>query len=86
MQAAGIIINDGDPEAEKLDQSSGYAFLRSIETAIETKRQRIASTSMQAPGRTPTGAGATGAHQANPIQDITDPAELFRIAKSQGLV
>ncbi len=41
MQAAGIIINDDDPEAEKLDQSSGYAFLRSIEAAIETKRQRI---------------------------------------------
>lgn len=86
MQAAGIIINDGDPEAEKLDQSSGYAFLRSIEAAIESKRQRIASTPMQAPGRTPTGAGATGAHQANPIQDITDPAELFRIAKERGLI
>ncbi len=86
MQAAGIIINDDDPEAEKLDQSSGYAFLRSIEAAIETKRQRIASTSMQAPGRTPTGAGATGAYQANPIQDISDPDQLFEIAKKQGLI
>ena len=86
MQAAGIIINDNDPETEKLDQSSGYAFLRSIEAAIEAKRQRITSTSMQAPGRTPTGAGATGAYQANPIQDITDPAELFKIAKAQGLI
>jgi len=86
MQAAGIMINDGDPEVEKLDQSSGYAFLQSIEAAIETKRQRIASTSMQAPGRTPTGAGATGAHQANPIQDINDPDELFRIAKERGLL
>lgn len=86
MEAAGIIINDDDPEAEKLDQSGGYAFLRSIEAAIETKRQRIASTPMQTPGRTPTGAGATGQHQANPIQNITDPDELFRMAKAQGLL
>lgn len=86
MEAAGIIINDEDPEVSTLNHTGGYAFLRSVEAAIETKRQRIASTSTQVPGRTPTGAGATGAHQANPIQDITDPAELFRIAKSQGLV
>jgi|GEM_PF-3973052 hypothetical protein len=86
MQAAGIVINENDPEVGQLDQSSGYAFLRSIETAIESKRQRIASTPMQVPGRTPTGAGATGAHQANPIQDVNDPEELFRIAKERGLI
>ncbi len=85
MKAAGITINEDDPEVKLVDNSDEDHFLLSIAAAIETKRQRIASTPMQAPGRTPTGAGATGAHQANPIQDITDPAELLRIAKTQGL-
>lgn len=70
MQEAGVTIEDEDPEVSSIDRSSPYKFLRSIEQAIEAKRQRIQP-------RTPTNAGGMGVHNPNPISDIRDPRELI---------
>lgn len=77
MTAAGVVIEDDDPEAKTIDQSSAYAFLRSVEAAIEAKRRRTAP-------RTPTSLGGAGSHNPNPISDINDPGELFKIAFGAG--
>lgn len=63
MRDAGIDIYDEDPEFALVDQETenAYAFLKSIETAIEAKRQRLAgSPAGQQQTRLPTNAGASG--------------------------
>jgi hypothetical protein len=66
MAEAGVEIDDQDPEYATIQSTSPYAFLRSIESAIEAKRQRISQqaplppAAQPAPARTPTNAGALG--------------------------
>ena len=64
MQEAGVTVLDTDPEASMLDQSSPRAFLRSLDKAIEAKRERMGSNpgnSLQQGQRMPTNLGAAGA-------------------------
>ena len=57
MQATGVMIEDGDPEVNLINQSNPDLFLASIGHAVEVKRAR-----MKQP-ITPTNAGATGSPQ-----------------------
>lgn len=62
-QKYGVQIFEGEPEAAKLDYSSGANFLTSLESAIKDKATRLSrEVSQPAPqARTPTNAGGTGA-------------------------
>jgi hypothetical protein len=96
FDSTGILIEQTDPEAAQLDNSSGPAWLTSVAKAIEAKRTRLASppqppqqqaavqtTAQQPPARTPTNAGSYGA-PVNPIANINDPQELLRMALGTG--
>lgn len=86
MEDAGIIIEDDDPEAGTLDQSSPYAFLRSIDKAIEAKRQRTGGQQEPASqARTPTNIGSAGSHP-NPVANTNDLDQLWGMAKQSGKI
>lgn len=86
MQKAGVYLEDGDPETDSLDQSHGpYAFLRSVEKAIDAKRQRTGQVSPetpqnvvqpQVPARSPTNVGGTGV-STDPILSNMDADDLI---------
>jgi hypothetical protein len=87
MQAAGVSIEATDPEAATLDQSSPYAFLKSVDAAINAKRERLGTQPVSglstSSARTPTNLGAAG-KQANPIAHINDPRELYKLGFGGG--
>jgi len=64
MQDAGVDINTDDPEFATLDrQGDGFAFVKSVESAITVKKARLdqtADTPPQAPDRLPTNSVAQG--------------------------
>lgn len=64
MSQAGVWIEQGDPEVAQLSQDSPYAFLHSVELAINAKKARMTARQQAAgpaPGaRTPTNAGPSG--------------------------
>lgn len=59
MQKAGVVIEDSDPEAATLDQSSPYAFLKSIDAAIIAKQQRLLAQGKPAEVRLPGQSGGS---------------------------
>lgn len=73
MEEAGVLVDEDDPEAKLLNFSSPYKFLKSIESAIEAKKERIS----ERPARTPTNVGGRGA-PTNSIVDVTDHRELLK--------
>lgn len=80
QQEAGIFLDDADPEVRNLDQSSPRRFLKSVEAAIETKRQRIANPQPQtaypaeAAPRVPgvTGGAQVGDRQTQIINELNE--------------
>ena len=84
MEAAGISIDDGDPELEMLNQESEYAFLHSVEQAIAAKKKRLDGAGTQTPETTrlPTTVGGTGRHvQPNYLE--MDDQEHWEQAKKK---
>jgi len=88
MAQAGMYFEDGDPELGQIvTNSTPYQYLRSIEQALASKRARLGNVSAAPPpavGRTPATISGGAAGATNPIANITDPRELFRIAQEQG--
>lgn len=83
MQATGIVILQGDPEAQLLVTNQGeQAWLTSLDTAIETKRQRILG-NQTANTRLPTSAGGSGSYNPNPIENVKDTNELWALSKQK---
>lgn len=83
MRLAGVTIEDSDPEAKLIDQASPYAFLKSVDKAIEAKRTRLGTAQQStpaAPAVLPTNLG--GGALPNSIQSINDPTELLKMALS----
>lgn len=76
MQAAGVTIEDDDPEFGQIVQTSPYAFLKSVEAAIAAKQERLA---LPPAGRVAGVPGAAGVASSNPIANITDPGQLLRL-------
>lgn len=76
MKEAGIHIDENDPEAQSLDQTNAYKFFKSLEVAIEAKKQRLASS----PKRTPTNLGGSGA----PTPKATDQAYRDEMLANRG--
>lgn len=80
----GMIVDpDKDPEAKLVDQSSGPAFVKTLEVALAAKKVRLGQ--VQQVSSNDAGSGGFGgpvppAKGANPIANITDPDELFNIA------
>jgi hypothetical protein len=66
MKEAGVEIDDADPEFSTIVNTTPYAWLKSIESAIEAKRQRLSGyqapppPAATVPTRTPTNAGGLG--------------------------
>jgi hypothetical protein len=65
MQEAGIEIDDADPEFASIVNTTPYAWLRSIESAIAAKSRRTGHNNppppvATVPARTPTNAGGLG--------------------------
>lgn len=58
QRQAGVFIEDNDPELSMIEQTSPYAFLRSIERAIEAKKARISRQRVM-PAAPAIGAGGT---------------------------
>lgn len=66
MQQAGVMIEQGDPEAAQIDQSSPFKFLRSVEAAIAAKKARTEQRAQVEPqGRIPGMTASTNAAGAN---------------------
>lgn len=88
----GVVVDQSDPEAEMVDQSSPEKFLITLAQAAEAKAQRMGAQPQpqaqsggdryeQQPGgaaRAP--AIGAGGVRANPIQNVVQPDELFRMA------
>lgn len=75
MESLGVELEDHDPEAGTLDRSSPKAYLASMHKALMRKQARLSSSPA---ARTPVG---NGGQPANPILNIDDPTELFRMAR-----
>lgn len=77
---AGFYVEEADPEAKGIDQSSPERFLQTLEAALVAKASRINKLpAVQEPNPAAIPAlGGTGV-QVNPISKINDPAELLRI-------
>jgi hypothetical protein len=74
-------VEEADPEAKGIDQSSPERFLQTLEAALIAKASRIGKQqpAVQEPNPAAIPAlGSTGV-QVNPISKINDPAELLRI-------
>lgn len=78
----GLTIEDSDPEAKELDNSSGFAFVRSYEKAIAAKKARIDGNG----GRrtAPAYMGGGGNTPGDPLANITDPDLLWAAVKKKG--
>jgi hypothetical protein len=78
MRKAGVTIEDEDPELSLIDRQTTdeFTFLASIKNAIDAKRTRLGKAGD--PARLPslTGPG----RPANPVREIKDPNELWRLA------
>lgn len=78
-RTSGITLEEDDPEARTVDQSSPEKFLSSLQAAIDAKRTR---TSNNKPQTNPIGSAPILGNRggpSNPIANINDPAELLRI-------
>jgi len=53
MEKAGTWIMEGDPEYDKLDMTSGYNFVKSVERLVDEKRQRLVNESKSPETRIP---------------------------------
>lgn len=93
MEEANCFIEDGDPELELINMKtdSSRVFLRSIDTAIDTKQKRLAGTSEEEPegeeddgtgrrARTPTGKGK---RSSKAIPDGLSPMEYLKRGYSE---
>lgn len=89
MANSGVDILEEDPEYTQIvdrKTDDAYVFLRSIEKAIEAKRQRLAVQPQgQPPSRTPTNAGAGGS-LTNPVTNMTNLDELWNAARQSGKI
>lgn len=91
LQAAGVSIDESDPEYKLIEQTSPGKFLRSVQAAINAKRERIGEPlfdfdEMKPAGTTPrlpTNIGGKGTYNANRIADIKDPEQLLSMAFSK---
>lgn len=90
MAQSGLYLEDGDPELGQIvTNGTPYSYLRSIEKALESKRARLGNVTVSAApppagSRTPTTVSGGAAGATNPIATITNPHELYRIAREQG--
>lgn len=77
MKEAGIVLEEGDPEMDKLDQEHGpYKFLQSVEAAVTEKQRRLISQTKSPEARLP---GITGGSAGASVEAITNQlAELQR--------
>lgn len=82
MQKSGVYIDPEDPELSLIDQETTdeITFLTSVRAAIQAKQQRLAAAG--SPARMPNMSGA--AKPGNPVANITDPDELWRMAMQKG--
>lgn len=83
----GFDIVDGDPELETIKQANSenatpFEFLTAYDQALRAKSERQGKT---LPARIPA-MGTGTSTPANDIADITDPDELFEMAKKAGKI
>jgi hypothetical protein len=93
LRAAGVTLEDGDPEVELINtaaaKGSAEEYLNAHTEAIRLKKARLAGGGQPVQSRSPEAAvpGAIpGSHTSNPIANITKPDELWEMAKKQGEV
>jgi hypothetical protein len=77
MRTAGVEIEDGDPEIALIKQDSPYAFLKSIETAIAAKRERL---NVPPENLIPGVGGGVKHANPNPIANVNNPDKLLKMA------
>lgn len=94
MQVYGIAINEGDPEDSNIlvpaSNGTPQQYLDAVHEAINAKKARLASGAQPTPQAPPTNPMArtpgmvSGTPSSNPIQNITDPGELWKMANRRG--
>lgn len=96
-ESLDINIEDTDPEADiiaKASQGTEKEYLKAWTAAATTKKARLATNPPTQPGTPPANPdktaarlpvlGGGGAPTSNPIANIKDPDELYRLAKAEG--
>lgn len=89
---AGITLEDTDPELALIEKASSGTiaeYLGAVQSAIEAKKARLSTQGQRGigeiAGRMPSLASG-GQPQSNPIQNITDPDQLWELAKKHGRI
>ncbi len=75
MDGEGVEIDEADPEAQLIDWKTPDAAYRTTRAAIAAKQKRLANASLPLSGGTP---------GVNPIANVKDTSQLFKIAKETG--
>lgn len=90
LEIAGITLEENDPEVEMINKAAeGTAeqYLDAHREAIRLKKERLALGEKE-PSKRPPAGGAPGSipgsPNTNPIANVTDPDELWRLAQKQG--
>lgn len=95
MEEKGVFIKQEDPEAELLAKAkTPRQFYAAIEQAIEKKTARLNESGappepppvLPGAGRMPTNVASSGGHAGDPILNVTDPDQLWQIAREKGKV
>lgn len=80
----GLTLEDTDPEAQGIDNTDAFSFVSSVERALEAKKQRLEQSGQpQKPPQTNVHTGGGGNTPVNPIANITDPNQLWEMAKKK---
>jgi hypothetical protein len=93
IDLSGITFDENDPEGKIIDDAAetgdAQKYLDAVKQAIDAKKQRLSQASTPAPERLPAG-GAPGAiggtPNSNPISNVTDPDQLWEMAKKKGQI
>lgn len=83
---AGVEILEDDPEAKMLDEAaekSPYDFLKAMEQAIQTKKERLGKTQQANVAAMP-GLAGSGSPSSNPLEGVMDPDVLWERAVKEG--
>ena len=86
----GIDVKEDDPEAEIIkkvaEDPDPYKYLEGVRQALTAKKERLAKEDTEVNPARITGLGGDGTPSSNPIQEITDPTELWDRAEKAGKI